>query len=224
MIGEDIIHILVVDDDTRIRELLSNYLNKNGFFVSVAKDAKDARETIKRYVFDLIILDVMMPEESGIELTESLKPDFVSPILMLTAMNDSEDRVSGLESGANDYLAKPFEPRELLLRINNLINRNKVIEQKIVKFASFKFNIASKKLTQYNNEVFLTSNESNLLAVLTKSKGKAISRENLSKLSGGINERSIDVQITRLRNKIEQNPKQPNHLKTIRNKGYVFLE
>jgi two-component system phosphate regulon response regulator OmpR len=220
----EIKHILVVDDDTRIRDLLSKFLQDKGYFVSVAQDAKEARRQLELFSFDLLILDVMMPGESGVELTRYIRQSSDVPILMLTAMGDVEDRISGLKSGADDYLPKPFEPMELLLRIERVLER--VYKQKrsleVVRFGQLEFNSRTGDLTDSGEVVALTSNEAKLLKLLSQSLGKPISREQLAQECGGVNERTVDVQITRLRNKLEQDPKQPLFLKTIRGQGYVL--
>lgn len=220
----DIQHILVVDDDTRIRDLLAQYLVEHDFFVTSAKDAEDARVKLAEYDFDLLIMDIMMPGEQGTELTASLRRHNDVPILMLTAMGDVEDRIAGLECGANDYLPKPFEPRELLLRIKNLLGRSKNKEKsgKILRFGNFTFDVKTGSLKGKDENIPVTSNEISLLKILSSNPGKVVSREDMAKKCGGINERSVDVQITRLRNKIESDPKNPQHLKTIRGKGYVL--
>lgn len=217
-------HILVVDDDTRIRDLLAQYLQDHGFFVTTARDAVQARTKLRQFVFDLMVVDVMMPGELGTELTASLRKTMDIPILMLTAMGETEDRISGLESGADDYLPKPFEPRELLLRIQSILQRTRTRQtsQKTVNFGPFSFEVGSGNLSFDNRHVMLTSNEATLLKTLTDQAGTIVSREALALACGGINERSVDVQITRLRNKIEPDPKKPKYLKTIRGQGYVL--
>jgi two-component system, OmpR family, phosphate regulon response regulator OmpR len=218
-------HILVVDDDSRILKLLKQFLFKEGFLVSTSSSAREASELLMNFNFDLIILDVMMPEITGIEFAEKIKASGSNmPIVMLTALSEPEDRVKGLESGANDYLTKPFEPRELLLRINNLINshNNYKKERQLVHFGNNSYNLITKELTQDGHTVKLSSSEENLLSILISANNQVISREELSQKLGGLNLRSIDVQIVRLRSKIESNAKNPQYLKTIRNKGYVL--
>jgi two-component system phosphate regulon response regulator OmpR len=219
---QNIHHILVVDDDDRIRNLLGKFLKDNGFFVSTSHNAENAREKLEEFIFDIIIVDVMMPSESGIEFTSNLRKKNAVPVLMLTAMGDVEDRITGLQSGADDYLPKPFEPRELLLRIHNILNRTKEKSSKILFFGNISFDIDKGRLWG-DEDIFITSNEAKLLKILIDANGQAVMREELAKLCGGINERSIDVQITRLRNKIEQDPKKPRYLKTIRGKGYTLF-
>ena len=222
----DLPHILVVDDDKRILELINDYLNKNNFRVSTADNAIKAREKIENIEFDLIILDIMMPGESGLTLTDSLKKNnFKTPILLLSALGDTDDRIKGLEIGASDYLAKPFEPKELLLRMRNLIQKNKYSKQKreIVKFGPYIFNL-KKEILKKNGKMFtLTSSEAKLLYILAKNEGKPIIRYNLSRILNIPNtSRALDVQITRLRNKIENNKKFPTYIQTVRGRGYVL--
>ena len=219
-------HILVVDDDERILQLIKTYLNKNNFRVSIARNAKLARDRLDNLEFDLLILDIMMPGETGLNLTNSLKKtNFKVPILLLSALGEPKDRVSGLEIGADDYLTKPFEPKELLLRIKNLIRKDQgeKIKKKIIKFGPFKFNLKREILTKENSRVVLTPSESKILFILAKNNGEAIYREDLSKiLKIPLTSRALDVQITRLRNKIEKNKRFPTYLQTVRGRGYVL--
>jgi two-component system phosphate regulon response regulator OmpR len=217
-------HILVVDDDDRIRQLICQYLTSNNFFVSVARDVAEAKILMENYIFELLILDVMMPNVTGIEYAIEIRQNSDIPIIMLTAMDHSSDRIKGLESGADDYLAKPFEPLELLLRVQKLIarSRSRNSEGEKVEFGPWDFNLKNNRLSHYGNFTPLTTGEAKLLSILTSNLGKAISREKLAELCGGINERSVDVQIIRLRNKIEDDPKKPIYLQTIRGEGYVF--
>ena len=222
----DLPHILIVDDDKRILQLINDYLIKNNFRISTANNALKAREKIENIEFDLIILDIMMPGESGLKLTDSLKKNnFKTPILLLSALGNADDRIKGLEIGANDYLAKPFEPKELLLRMKNLIKKNKYNKQKtkIVKFGPYTFNL-NKEILKKNGKIFiLTSSEAKLLYILAKDDGKPIIRYNLSKILNIPNtSRALDVQITRLRNKIENNKKFPTYIQTVRGRGYVL--
>ena len=222
----DLPHILIVDDDKRILQLINDYLIKNNFRISTADNALKAREKIENIEFDLIILDIMMPGESGLKLTDTLKKNnFKTPILLLSALGNADDRIKGLEIGANDYLAKPFEPKELLLRMKNLIKKNKYNKQKtkIVKFGPYTFNL-KKEILKKNGKIFiLTSSETKLLYILAKSDGKPIIRYNLSKiLNIPTTSRALDVQITRLRNKIENNKKFPTYIQTVRGRGYVL--
>ena len=222
----DLPHILIVDDDKRILQLINDYLIKNNFRISTANNALKAREKIENIEFDLIILDIMMPGESGLKLTDTLKKNnFKTPILLLSALGSADDRIKGLEIGANDYLAKPFEPKELLLRMKNLIKKNKYNKQKtkIVKFGPYTFNL-KKEILKKNGKIFiLTSSEAKLLYILAKDDGKPIIRYNLSKiLNIPTTSRALDVQITRLRNKIENNKKFPTYIQTVRGRGNVL--
>ena len=222
----DLPHILIVDDDKRILQLINDYLIKNNFRISTADNALKAREKIENIEFDLIILDIMMPGESGLKLTDTLKKNnFKTPILLLSALGNADDRIKGLEIGANDYLAKPFEPKELLLRMKNLIKKNKYNKQKtkIVKFGPYTFNL-KKEILKKNGKIFiLNSTETKLLYILAKNDGKPIIRYNLSKILNIPNtSRALDVQITRLRNKIENNKKFPTYIQTVRGRGYVL--
>ncbi len=217
-------HILVIDDDTRLRTLLGRFLEENGFQVSLAKDSSEAKKLMQELIFDLLIVDVMLPSETGVEFTQTLRQSSRVPIIMLTARGESEDRIKGLEAGADDYLQKPFEPKELLLRINNILKRISVVldSENICRFGDFTFNMLELRLKKNEDFIHITDSEAKILNILCKEKGKAVSREKLSSLCGGIDDRSIDVQITRLRRKIEQNPKQPHYLQTVRNYGYVI--
>ncbi len=218
-------HILIVDDDSRILKLLKKFLNQNKFLVSTSNSVDEALKLLANFTYELIILDVMMPEATGFELTTKIKNSGNTlPIIMLTALSESKDRIKGLEVGANDYVTKPFEPRELLLRINNLINsdaRHKQ-EQEIVRFGNNQYNLKTKTLIQNNSNIRLSSTEEKLLETLVQASNNVISREQLSKKMGGLNLRSVDVQIVRLRNKIEPDSKNPAFLKTIRNQGYAL--
>lgn len=218
------LHLLVIDDDTRLRNLLGRFLEENNFKVSLAKDTTEARSLIAENKFDLMIVDVMLPSETGVEFTANLRQFSQVPIIMLTARSEFEDRIKGLESGADDYLQKPFEPKELLLRINNVLKRSSIsnTNQNLCNFGDFTFNFADSRLKKGDQFVHITDSESKILGILCREKGKAVSREKLSSLCGDIDERSIDVQITRLRRKIEINPKQPHYLQTVRNHGYVL--
>ena len=218
-------HILIVDDDKRILELVNDYLIKNNFRVSTAINALKAREKIENIEFDLIILDIMMPGESGLKLTNSLKKNnFKTPILLLSALGSTGDRIKGLEIGASDYLTKPFEPKELLLRMNNLIQKNKFdSKKKIIKFGPYTFNLKNEILKKNGKNFILTSSETRLLCILAKNDGKPIFRDNLSKiLNIPSTSRALDVQVTRLRNKIEGNKKFPSYIQTVRGRGYVL--
>jgi two-component system phosphate regulon response regulator OmpR len=221
-------HLLVVDDDPRLRELLRRYLSENGFRVTVAADAADARANLAGFAFDLMVLDVMMPGESGIDLTRALRADRQPrrlPILMLTAMAEPEDRVNGLEQGADDFLAKPFEPRELVLRIRNILERRTTPEasERAARFGSFRFDLVRGELLRGDDIVHLTAAEASLLAALAAKAGQAVSREELSQSAqfrGNI--RNVDVQMTRLRRKVEPDPRYPRYLQTVRGTGYAL--
>lgn len=218
-------HLLIVDDDVRILKLLERFFLKNNFLVSTALDITKAEEIIAHFTFDLIILDVMLPNISGLEFAKILRARLSPlPIVMLTALSDPSDRIRGLEAGASDYLTKPFEPDELLLRVNNLLkNRYKEVEvRNIVHIGSNIYNIKNKHLSRQGKYIALSSTEQKLFEALVDQIGTTISRENLCKIMGDLNERSIDVQINRLRAKIEHDPKIPKHLKTIRNIGYAL--
>ncbi len=217
-------NILVIDDDTRLRSLLGRFLSENGFSVELAKDASEARALMQNSKFDLLIVDVMMPNETGVEFTINLRQSSKIPVIMLTARGDFDDRIKGLEAGADDYLPKPFEPKELLLRVNNILKRitSKPQQETICTFGNFSFNLQDLRLKKGEEFIHITDSEAKILSILCKEKGNAVARETLSALCGGIDERSIDVQITRLRRKIELNPKQPHYLQTVRNRGYVI--
>ena len=218
-------HLLVVDDDARLRELLRRYLSENGFRVTTAADAAEARAQLARFAFDLVVLDVMMPGESGLELTRSLRRSDDVPVLLLTAMAEPEDRVNGLEQGAGDYLSKPFEPRELVLRIRNLLQRRPTAEAapREIRFGGCRFDLARNELFRGGDPIHLTAAEAGLLSNLAQKAGEAVSREELSlsaQFSGNV--RSVDVQMTRLRRKIERDPRFPRYLQTVRGTGYVL--
>jgi two-component system phosphate regulon response regulator OmpR len=221
-------HLLVVDDDGRLRDLLRRYLSENGFRVTVAADAKEARANLASFAFDLIVLDVMMPGESGLDLTEALRDNGLNhrlPILLLTAMAEPEDRVNGLERGADDYLAKPFEPRELVLRIRNILERRGGVEEaaRSIRFGAFRFDLARGELFRGSEIVRLTAAEAGLLLGLAARAGEAVSREDLSQSAQfGGNIRNVDVQMTRLRRKIEPDPRYPRYLQTVRGTGYAL--
>jgi two-component system phosphate regulon response regulator OmpR len=223
-------HILVVDDDTRLRELLRRYLTDNGFTVSVARDAAEARRLLAGLAFDLMVVDVMMPGENGFAFTASLRETSTVPILLLTARGETEDRIEGLEAGADDYLVKPFEPRELLLRISTILRRvSQPAEAEpepntgTVRLGLCVFDLERGELTRDGEPVRLTSQEESLLRALAQNAGGTLSRETLIRESRvGSNERAVDVQVTRLRRKIETNPRMPRYLQTVRGEGYVL--
>ncbi|MDH5749882.1 MAG: response regulator [Rhodospirillales bacterium] len=222
---ETLPHILVVDDDARLRDLLGKFLRENGFLVSAAADAAAARTKIGTIDFDLIVLDLMMPGESGLEFAADLRKSDDIPILMLTAMGAPDDRIAGLEGGADDYLAKPFEPRELLLRLNNILRRLPVrpVVPDEVRLGDVLFSLEHEVLSRSGKAIRLTDVEAALLRVLAERPGDILSREELSKLTGGAGAgRAVDVQVTRLRRKIEPDPKIPRYLQTVRGKGYVL--
>ncbi|MDA0238705.1 MAG: response regulator transcription factor [Proteobacteria bacterium] len=220
-------HILVVDDDDRLRDLLTKYLSESGFRVSSAESAADARRKMAGIAFDLLVLDVMMPGETGLEFAQSLRHRHrgAVPILMLTAMSEVDDRIRGLEQGADDYLVKPFEPRELVLRINNILRRvpaESVVPKK-ARLGAYEFDLDREELWCEGKRIRLTSAETNLLKALASNPGAILSREELANHSSpGGGERTVDVQVTRLRAKIEPDPKLPKYLQTVRGQGYVF--
>ena len=219
-------HLLVVDDDERLRTLLQRYLSSNGFRVSAAADAADARALMKSMAFDLLILDVMMPGESGFDLTKSVRAGSSVPILMLTAKGEAEDRIRGLEHGADDYLAKPFAPRELLLRVSALLRRAAPPAAKAlaeVRLGDCVYDPERGQLRRKGKPVHLTSSESALLQFFAANAGRSFSRADLCARLGVALERSIDVQVTRLRRKIEEDPKLPLYLQTVRGVGYVLV-
>tara|TARA_B100001250_G_C19645418_1_gene720126 strand:- start:2 stop:679 length:678 start_codon:yes stop_codon:yes gene_type:complete len=216
-------HILVVDDDNRIRELIKEYLNENSFIVSTATDANEAKRKIELFKFDLIVLDVMMPGQTGFELTKEIKKKLSIPIILLTAKGEVENRIQGLELGADDYLGKPFEPKELLLRINNIITKNINLKlNDINKIGKAKIDL-NKMLIYLNNKTSkLNTSEKKVLIEMLSNPGKTFSRSKIGEISNISQERSIDVMITRLRQKIEVDPKNPKYLQTIRGSGYVL--
>ncbi|AUH64844.1 response regulator [Paracoccus zhejiangensis] len=231
-------HILIVDDDERIRSLLKRFLEKNGYFVTQARDAQQARRLLKGLEFDLIVLDVMMPGEDGMSLTRDLRKSINTPILLLTAKGETEDRISGLESGADDYLSKPFEPRELLLRIAAILRRMPTVEattQKFLSLGMLRYDTEKGELWQGETPLRLTGTEQALLRRLAASRGQPVSRtdliEDLGRGGGAAangdegenSERAIDVQITRLRRKIEPDPREPRFLQTVRGTGYMLV-
>ena len=219
-------HILVIDDDDRLRQLLKQFLKKNNFNVSVSSNAIKAKKILNGFSFDLIVLDVMMPGKSGIEFLNELRLEFNTPVLLLTALDQIQDKITGFKSGADDYLTKPFDPEELLLRINNILKHTKVLvkeELKNVKFGSFIWDNATKKLSKNNIHVHTTNLENNLLSIFSQNIGIEQSRVELCKfLNLEFNNRSIDVGIARLRKKIENNPKKPQWLLTLRGKGWML--
>jgi two-component system phosphate regulon response regulator OmpR len=222
-VRDDAPHLLVVDDDSRIRTLLSRYLGEHGFRVTSAADAAEARRRLGGLAFDLLIVDVMMPGENGMELTRSLRQTMNVPILMLTARSEIENRIQGLEFGADDYLAKPFEPRELVLRINNILKRGApparpLIEQ--ICFGPFTFHRERLELKRGTETVHLTDRERQIMAIFAATPGDTVPRTALMTGEGAAGERTVDVQINRLRRKIETDPANPLYLQTVRGIGY----
>ncbi len=216
-------HLLVVDDDDRIRDLLKRFLTGKGFRVSVAQNATEARHLLSGLRFDLIVLDVMMPGEDGFALTKSLRNFDSVPILLLTARGEPSDRITGLSLGADDYLSKPFEPEELVLRIQAILKREASVPRaKSVKFANWVFDLDRQLLTNQDERVHLTSGELALLDTLSRRVGTPVSRHALAQQVNAPSERAVDVQITRLRRKLEADPSKPEFLLTVRNHGYVL--
>ncbi len=225
-------HLLIIDDDERIRGLLQKFLIRNGFWVSAARDAAHARRILSGLEFDLIVMDVMMPGEDGISLTRSLREKIETPILLLTAKGDTEDRIRGLEAGADDYLPKPFEPKELLLRINAILRRTpaaKVVEEgpKVINLGPVRYDVERGEMWSGDQPLRLTATESALMKIFAACPGMPVSRSalvaGLGRDGGQAQERAVDVQITRLRRKIEPNPKEPRYLQTVRGEGYRLV-
>jgi len=218
-----IAHILVVDDDDGIRSLVKKYLNENNFLISTAENAEDAKKKIELIKFDLIILDIMMPGKSGLEFIQENIKRLETPIILLTAKGEPSDRIEGLEIGADDYLPKPFEPKELILRIKNILNKTKKISQKrVIEFDNIKIDLNKLIVLKNNKEFKINSTEKIILERMINNPGKIFSRENIGTLINLDKERSIDVIITRLRKKIEDDPKNPKFLQTMRGAGYVL--
>jgi len=216
-------HILVVDDDDRIRNLLKEYLNDNNFMISTAQDANDAKIKLKHFKFDMIVLDVMMPGQDGYSLTKEIRSKNNQPIILLTAKGEVENRIKGLEYGADDYISKPFEPKELLLRIKNIISKNKKIDlNKKHKIGNAEIDLNKMTITIKGDQKKINVSEKNVLSEMLSSPGKTFSRLKIGEISGILQERSIDVMITRLRQKIEVDPKNPKYLQTVRGYGYVL--
>jgi two-component system phosphate regulon response regulator OmpR len=232
-LSENKAHLLLVDDDKRILSLLSTYLSKNNFLVSSARNSIEARSLLNYFEFDLLIIDIMMPGENGLNLLKSIRKQTNVPAIFLSAKGESKDKISGLEIGADDYLSKPFEPKELLLRLERLLLRNNRKSSnetdRYVEIGNKVFDLYRMELSYENRIVKLTNLEISLLKFLVLNPEKTISREmvlkdlNLNQKDKDINQRNVDVQITRLRKKIEQDPKNPRHLKTVRGRGYRFL-
>ncbi len=218
-------HLLVVDDDDRLRSLLHRYLSSNGFRITTAADAAEARALIKSIAFDALVLDVMMPGESGLDLAADLRQKSDTPILMLTALSESQDRITGLERGADDYLAKPFEPRELMLRLAALLRRSRSTQppHREVRMGACIFDFGRGELKRDGKPVRLTSAEVQMLKLFAANAGRPFSRNTLCQKLNIALERSVDVQVTRLRRKIEEDPKVPLYLQTVRGVGYVLV-
>lgn len=227
--ADDASHLLIVDDDTRIRSLLSQFLKTNGYRVTTAESAADARRNLENLAFDLIILDVMMPGENGFQFAEKLRRTSAVPILMLTALADVNDRIRGLEIGVDDYLPKPFDPRELLLRIGSILKRVAApppvtgAGRDSVTFGGFRFHIARGELTLGTELIRLTDREKDMMRLLSEASGAPVTREALAGPGSDANERTIDVQVNRLRRKIEKDPANPAYLQTVRGSGYRLV-
>jgi two-component system phosphate regulon response regulator OmpR len=217
-------HILVVDDDDRLRALLKQYLTESGYFVSTAANTTEADEIITVFAVDLIVLDVMMPKETGLAYAARLRErGNVPPILLLTARGEAEDRIGGLEIGAADYVTKPFTPRELVLRMENILQRTNRLGQRSLRFGPYRFELSSGRLVHDGTHIYLTSSEMDCLRILATHAGSPVSREKIAELAGDLsNERSVDVQINRLRKKVEPNPGKPIYIQTVRHAGYVL--
>ncbi len=216
-------HILIVDDDERIRELVKQYLEENNYLITTANSGEDAEKKINIIKFDLIILDIMMPGQSGLDFTNKNKKKIETPIILLTAKGEASDRIEGLETGADDYLAKPFEPKELLLRIKNILDKTKLKEQKrVVNFRNINIDLNKLLIVKEGKEFKINSTEKKILEKMINSPGQTFTREEIGNLINLDKERSIDVIITRLRKKIEKDPKNPKFLQTIRGEGYVL--
>ncbi len=221
--NKNIFHILVVDDDDRIRELVKQYLEENNFLVTTAKDAIEAKKKIEIIKFDILVLDIMMPGESGLSLTKNLKKNNSVPIILLTAKREIQDRIEGLELGADDYLGKPFEPKELLLRIKNILSKTRMFEiPEEVYVGNILVNLKKLNIKKNNETIKINPQEKKILEKMLGSPGKIFSREEIGKIIKISKERTIDVMITRLRQKIEPQPKNPKYLQTIRGSGYVL--
>ena len=221
--NKNIFHILVVDDDDRIRELVKEYLMENNFLVTTAKDALDAKKKLAIVKFDILILDIMMPGQSGLSLTTDIKKNNPMPIILLTAKGETHNRIEGLELGADDYLGKPFEPKELLLRINNILNKiQKPILPDEIYIGDALINLKKLNIKINNKIIKINPQERKVLEKMLESPGKTFSRDDIGKIINIAKERTIDVMITRLRQKIESEPKNPKYLQTIRGSGYVL--
>jgi len=221
--SKNIFHIMVVDDDDRIRELVKQYLEENNFLVTSAKNASDAKKKLEIIKFDILILDIMMPGESGLSLTKEVKKNNPTPIILLTAKGETQDRIEGLELGADDYLGKPFEPKELLLRIKNILNKTKktTLPEEIY-IGNALVNLSKLNIKINNQRKKINTAEKKVLEKMLESPGKVFSRDDIGKIINISKERTIDVMVTRLRQKIESDPKNPKYLQTIRGSGYVL--
>jgi len=216
-------HILVVDDDNGIRDLVKQYLNENNYLVTTAFSSEDAKKKVDTIKFDLIVLDIMMPGKSGLEFTVENKDKLYTPIILLTAKGEAEERIHGLEVGADDYLAKPFEPKELILRIKNILNKTKSKNiKRLIEFGSVKVDLSKNLIFKNKKEYKINNTEKTILELMINSPGKSFSRDEIGKIINLDKERSIDVIITRLRKKIEKDPKNPKFLQTLRGEGYVL--
>ena len=216
-------HILVVDDDDGIRNLVKEYLNQNNFLVTTANSAEDAQDKINIIKFDLIVLDIMMPKKSGLELLEENKNKLSTPIILLTAKGKPSERIEGLEIGADDYLSKPFEPKELILRIKNILTKTKIKNiKKLIEFGNVKIDLKKLLILKENKQFKINDTEKKILEKMINSPGQTFSREDIAKIINLEKERSIDVIITRLRKKIEKDSKNPRYLQTKRGEGYVL--
>ena len=221
--SKNIFHILVVDDDDRIRDLIKQYLEKNNFLVTSAKDALDAKKKLEILKFDMLVLDIMMPGESGLSLTKEIKKNNSTPIILLTAKGETQDRIEGLELGADDYLGKPFEAKELLLRIKNILYKiQKPILPNEIYIGNTVVNLKKLEIKINNKIKKINPQEKKVLEKMLESPGKIFSRNDIGKIINILKERTIDVMVTRLRQKIESNPKNPKYLQTIRGSGYVL--
>ena len=221
--NKDSFHILVVDDDDRIRELVKEYLAESNYLVTTAKDAQDALKKLEIIKFDMLILDIMMPGESGLSLTKEIKKNNSTPIILLTAKGEAKDRIQGLEFGADDYLGKPFEPKELLLRINNILNKTHIPSlPNEINVGNAVINLKKLHIKINNKTIKINPQEKKVLEKMLEVPGKVFSRNDIGKIINISKERTIDVMITRLRQKIESNPKNPKYLQTIRGAGYVL--
>tara|TARA_B100000700_G_C15026350_1_gene848348 strand:- start:1543 stop:2220 length:678 start_codon:yes stop_codon:yes gene_type:complete len=221
--SKKVFHILVVDDDNRIRELVKEYLEENNFIVTTAVDAYDAKKKIDIIKFDILILDIMMPGKSGLSLTEEVKSENPLPVILLTAKGETVDRIHGLELGADDYLGKPFDPKELLLRINNILSKvEKPVTPDEVYIGKALINLKKLDIKINNKTIKINPQEKKILEKMLEIPGKVFSRNDIGKIINISKERTIDVMITRLRQKIESNPKNPKYLQTIRGSGYVL--